>query len=153
MEWPTVLVGLGCYTGILAATAKVDVLGYGVAALLLTLALTLFSSLSHEVLHGHPFQTRAWNEALIFPAFGLFIPYGRFRDTHFAHHQDPVLTDPYDDPESHFVDPAVWVGWSLPRRWIYTFNNTLLGRMMIGPVLGSSNFTLRISRRCVKGTD
>jgi fatty acid desaturase len=107
VEWPTVLVGLGCHAGILAATARDDVLGYGVAALLLTLALNRFSSLSHEVLHGHPFRTRAWNEALVFPALGLFIPYGRFRETHLAHHHDPVLTDPYDDPESHFVDPAV----------------------------------------------
>ena len=38
------------------------------------------------------------NEALVFPALSLAIPYQRFRDSHLAHHNDEILTDPYDDP-------------------------------------------------------
>jgi fatty acid desaturase len=44
------------------------------------------------------------------------VPYLRFRDTHLAHHHDPNLTDPYDDPESNFQDPAVWARTPGPAR-------------------------------------
>jgi fatty acid desaturase len=55
---------------------------------------------------------------------------------HLAHHYDPLLTDPHDDPESNYLDPAVW--GRLPRwaRALLAANNTLLGRMTIGPFLG-----------------
>ena len=76
------------------------------------------------------------NAATVFPALTLFIPYGRFRDQHLAHHNDSVLTDPYDDPESNYLDPKIWgqlPGWV---RSLLLANNTLLGRLTIGPVLG-----------------
>jgi fatty acid desaturase len=122
-------------------------LGLLSTGLLLALSLTLFSSFTHEVLHGHPFRNSTLNAALVFPALGLLVPYERFRDTHLAHHNDPILTDPYDDPESNFVDPKTWIQWSVMRRVIYTVNNTLLGRMMIGPLIGLATFyTLDIQR-------
>ncbi len=101
-------------------------------------AIAQFSSLQHEVLHGHPFRSRRINEALVFPALTLTIPYGRFRDTHLAHHHDPNLTDPYDDPESNFLDPEVWAKLPRWRRALHRANNTLLGRMVIGPLLGNA---------------
>lgn len=96
-----------------------------------------FSSLQHEILHGHPFRSRRLNEALAFPALTLTVPFGRFRDTHLAHHHDPILTDPYDDPESNFLDPVVWA--RVPRwlKVIYRINNTLSGRVVIGSLLGN----------------
>ncbi len=45
------------------------------------------------------------NAALVFLPLTLLVPYLRFRDTHLAHHRDAVLTDPYDDPESNYLDP------------------------------------------------
>ena len=61
-----------------------------------------------------PSPSSQWaSEAMVFPSFLLLIPYLRFKDTHLAHHHDPALTDPYDDPESNFLDPAVWA--QLPR--------------------------------------
>lgn len=105
-----------------------------------TLAIALHSFLSHEVLHGHPFRVKALNEALVFPAIGLFIPYGRFRDTHLAHHRDENLTDPYDDPESNYLDPKVWAHLNTPVQKILRFNNTLLGRILIGPLVSQITF-------------
>ncbi|SEN27851.1 Fatty acid desaturase [Pseudorhodobacter antarcticus] len=102
------------------------------------LAIVQFSSLQHEALHGHPFRIRWLNETVVSPALTLTVPYGRFRDTHLAHHHDPVLTDPYDDPESNFFDPAVWVrlpGWA---RALFSANNTLLGRIVLGPIVGNA---------------
>lgn len=128
-----------------------EALGLWPAVVILTVALTLYSSFSHEVLHGHPFRNRHLNECLVFPALGLLIPYGRFRDTHLAHHHDPALTDPYDDPETNFVDPEVWDGWCGVRRSIYRFNNTLAGRILIGPIIGLSVFYCEDARAMAKG--
>ena len=51
------------------------------------------------------------------------------------HHRDEHLTDPYADPESQYQDPQRWR--QLPTAWrdIYSFNNTLVGRMLVGPAL------------------
>lgn len=117
-----------------ALYAVVPVLGVLVAGV----AIAQYSSLQHEALHGHPFRSRVVNEALLTPGLTLTVPYGRFRDTHLAHHHDPVLTDPYDDPESNFVDPAVWNRLPGPVRWMLWANNTLLGRMVVGPLIGNA---------------
>ena len=94
------------------------------------------SSLQHEAIHGHPTPSRRLNDALVFPAVGLLIPYERFRDLHLAHHYDPLLTDPHDDPESNYLDPAVWARLPRAARLVLAANNTLIGRMLIGPLLG-----------------
>ena len=116
------------------------------------LALVLHASLSHEVLHGHPFPSRVWSEALVVVNPGLFIPYLRFRDTHLAHHQDANLTDPYDDPESNYMDPDRWAtlpGWM---RAVLAWNNTLLGRMVVGPVVAQLAF-MRDDWRAIRAGD
>lgn len=118
---------------------------------ILTLALTLYSSFNHEVLHGHPFRNEKANMLLVFPAWGVLVPYPRFRDTHLAHHHDPSLTDPYDDPETNFVDPTVWAEWSSARRGLYQWNNTLFGRMMIGPLIGMLTFFARDAKAMLAG--
>jgi fatty acid desaturase len=105
------------------------------------LAIAQYSSLQHEVLHGHPFRNQVLNDALVFPALTFFVPYLRFKDTHLQHHYDPNLTDPYDDPESNYMDPKVWE--RLPR-WaqkLLRLNNTLLGRITLGPAIGTYFFS------------
>ncbi|MDA3859319.1 MAG: fatty acid desaturase, partial [Roseovarius sp.] len=55
-------------------------------------------------------------------------------------HRDAALTDPYDDPETNYLDPALWQ--RLPR-WVQAVlraNNTLAGRMIIGPLVGQVSF-------------
>lgn len=106
-----------------------SVIGAGVA-------IALHSSLQHEAIHGHPTRFAAVNAALVFPALALIVPYGRFRDDHLEHHRDERLTDPYDDPETNYLDPQIWARFSAPVRWLWRANNTLLGRMVIGVPLG-----------------
>lgn len=151
VEWPTLFIGIMCYAGFITATGCADAIGLVAAMLLLTLSLTLFSSFSHEVLHGHPFRQTALNEALVFPALGMLIPYGRFRDTHLAHHHDPKLTDPYDDPETNFVDPDIWQSWCRLRCGMYLFNNTLLGRLIVGPFIGLWSFYVQDAKAIAGG--
>ncbi|SEO93084.1 Fatty acid desaturase [Salinihabitans flavidus] len=140
VEWPTLLLLILCYALWAVGSTWAAAVWLPLGMALTVLALALHSSLSHEVLHGHPFRARLMREALVFPAVGLFVPYQRFRDTHLAHHRDATLTDPYDDPESNYLDPAVWArlpGW---RRALLWFNNTLAGRLLIGPALGQVAF-------------
>ena len=140
VEWPTLALLLGVFAAWAAALFWLSALLLWLALPVLVLALVLHSSLTHEVLHGHPFPSRRASEALVVVNLGLFIPYLRFRDTHLAHHQDARLTDPYDDPESNYFDPAEWVrlpGWV---RSLLRLNNTLAGRMVVGPLVAQVVF-------------
>ncbi|EBA16689.1 fatty acid desaturase family protein [Roseobacter sp. SK209-2-6] len=140
VEWGTLALIIGCYGGWLAVLFLLAPLSVPLAILCLSLFCALHSSLTHEALHGHPFRSRWINEALMFLPLTLMIPYGRFRDTHLAHHQDERLTDPYDDPESNFQDPGAWQKMPAWRRAILEVNNTLLGRIVLGPLLGQICF-------------
>ena len=136
IEWPTLILLAATY--LIWATGTLIWPESGLLSLVLTaLAIAQFSSLQHEALHGHPFDDPLVNEALVFPGLSLTVPYRRFRTTHLQHHHDPSLTDPYDDPESNFVDPAVWGRLSRAHQTVLRWNNTLLGRMLIGPALGN----------------
>lgn len=138
-EWPTILMLAATYLVWVTGTALWPASGL-IAVILTALAIAQFSSLQHEVLHGHPFANQRLNEALVFPGLTLTVPYVRFRDTHLAHHHDPILTDPYDDPESNYLDPAVWSQLSRPMQKLLRLNNTLLGRILLGPILGNASF-------------
>lgn len=141
-EWPTLLLLAGCYAAWALATTWLAALWLPAGIALATLAIALHSSLSHEMIHGHPFPDRRVNEALVFPALTLVVPYRRFRDTHLEHHRDSLLTDPYDDPESNYWDPAVWQTLKPWQQAILRVNNTLAGRLLIGPAVGTWAFTL-----------
>lgn len=135
IEWPTLLMLLATYA-VFALGSLIWQETPVLSIILLGVSIAQFSSLQHEALHGHPFA-KAWiNEALVFPALMLIIPYRRFQDTHLAHHHDPALTDPYDDPESNYLDPQVWA--RLPRilRALLRLNNVLAGRLVLGPLIG-----------------
>lgn len=140
IDLPTLALVLLCYTAFAVSTTVLAVVFPVAGFLLLVLATTLHSSLQHEILHGHLSRNRFFAIGTIFPAIGLFIPYERFKDTHLQHHQDETLTDPYDDPESNFLDPKEWAALSSWKKTFYRFNNTLCGRMMIGPAIGLYSF-------------
>jgi fatty acid desaturase len=152
VEWPTLLVFVATYALWAIATTLLWDLSPTLAILTATVAIAQYSSLSHEVLHGHPFPSRRLSEALVFPGLTVYVPYLRFKDLHLQHHFDPNLTDPYDDPESNFVDPTVWAQLSGPKRAFLRFNNTLAGRMLIGPAI-SMWALLRGDLRAILGGD
>lgn len=137
IEWPTLLLLAATYGAWALGTTWLAGLSLPLAVVVTAVAVAQFSSLQHEVLHGHPFRSRLLNEALVFPGLTLVVPYGRFRDLHLAHHHDPSLTDPYDDPESNYLDPAAWDRLSRPMRRLLRINNTLAGRVILGPALGT----------------
>ena len=118
---------------------------------LLVLVIAFQSSLTHEAVHGHPTPWPLLNEALLAAPIGLSFPYRRYRDTHLAHHHDARLTDPYDDPESWYLDPSVWAGKPAWFRLMLRANNCALGRMLIGPGLGFTRFVWSDIRMMLAG--
>ena len=152
VDWPTIVLLALTYGVWAPGTTAVAALWLPLGIVVTGLAIAQHSSLCHEALHGHPFRSRAWNEAAVFPALCLVIPYGRFRDTHLAHHREEILTDPYDDPESNYLDPAHWArlpGWV---RAVLRANNTLLGRIVLGPLVAQAAF-LRADWAAIRGGD
>jgi fatty acid desaturase len=111
----------------------------------------LHSSLQHEVLHGHPTRSRLLNEALIFIAPALWLPYHRNKETHLTHHNDLHLTDPVKDPESYYMLPDSWAQMPGLKRTLYALNHTLAGRMVMGPAISVLQFWLPDLRDVLKG--
>lgn len=151
LEWPTLLLLAGCYLVWALATTWVATWSLPAAVALAALTVTLHSSLQHEVLHGHPTGNAVLNEALVFLPVGFVFPFRRFRDLHLDHHRDEFLTDPYDDPESNFLDPKVWAALPVWRRALLRFNNSLAGRMLVGPAIGAVSFWMSEARLIAAG--
>lgn len=140
VEWPTLAMLFVTYLIWALATTVVASSSLWVAVPLAAISIAQFSSLQHEAIHGHPFRDARLNALLVFPALLLVIPYARFRDQHLAHHRDSELTDPFDDPESNYLAPETWE--RLPRsiKMILNANNTLIGRLTLGPAIGTAIF-------------
>ena len=102
---------------------------------LLVLITVQFMSIQHEIVHGHPTRSGWLNEALVSLPLGLLFPYRRYRTLHLRHHNDENLTDPFDDPESWYFEPEDFARQPAPVRWLWRANATLLGRLLLGPLL------------------
>jgi len=98
------------------------------------------SSLQHEVVHGHPTRWPWANRLLVLPNLWLWVPFEHYREVHLAHHVDDNLTDPDLDPESGYLHPEDWAHFGKARRSLCWINNTLLGRMVLGPGLSLVSF-------------
>ena len=151
-DWPTLLLLAAVYAvwGLGTTWAAALWLPLGMALVIVTGV--LHASITHEHCHGHPTRHEWINAGLVFPVLTLTVPYLRFRDTHLAHHLDSRLTDPYDDPESNYLDPALWARLPAWRQNLLRMNNTLAGRMVLGPVLGQAAF-MAADARAIAGGD
>ncbi|MBN9671763.1 fatty acid desaturase [Labrenzia aggregata] len=153
-EWPTVaLITVSAALWMLLIGFYQTLGGWIVCPLAAVLA-TLQSSLQHEVLHGHPTRNPSVNEALVYFPLAVFFPFRRVKTLHLRHHNNDRLTDPYDDPESFYL---AWRDWTrLPAflKVLLTLNNTLAGRLLIGPALSIVGFygsEIRLLRKGAKG--
>jgi fatty acid desaturase len=153
VEWPTFGLIVTTYVLWVIGLFWLPVWWMPLGFLAVLIAIVLNSSLQHEAAHGHPFPGHAIaGGALVYPALNLCIPYERFRDTHLDHHRDANLTDPYDDPESNYLDPDVWQALGAPMRVVLRANNTLLGRILLGPAISQATF-MAADLRLIRGGD
>jgi fatty acid desaturase len=109
-------------------------------------------SLQHETIHGFR-GVHAWFRFLIaFPPLGLWFPYPLYRKSHSIHHRNTYLTVPGVDTESYYVCQAEWSGASRIWKGILLANQTLAGRLLIGPLLRLSKLGMSEVAR-VRGGD
>ena len=138
IEWPTVAVAAFVYAGFGLLTWFHEALPWWLLLVGGGAITCLHGSLHHEVAHGHPTRWRWLNEALVFPSLWLWIPFRAYRRTHLAHHFDPALTHPYDDPESYYLAPETWATLGPVRRSFLWAHNTAAGRLLLGPLYSFS---------------
>ena len=139
-EFPTWILVLAIYGGWFSVTWFFESLPWWAALPAGAWLVAWHNSFQHEALHGHPSRHIRLNEMLAWPPLCLWIPYPVYRDTHRAHHQTAMLTDPLEDPESFYLTRAQWAQAGPIRRALLVANNTLAGRLAIGPWLAATAF-------------
>ena len=108
-------------------------------------------SFQHEAIHGH-FADRPWlNDLAASPPLSLWLPFPIYRETHQAHHSFKILTDPWRDPESFYIDRAGWARLPMSIRRVLVWHNTLLGRLLLGPPLIVGQFLISEGRSLKAG--
>ncbi|MBS0578598.1 MAG: fatty acid desaturase [Proteobacteria bacterium] len=131
-EIPTLLLIFATWSAWLGVTAAYGHWKLWVVAPLTALLISLFSSLQHEIVHGHPTRWHALNRALGMVPLTLWLPYDRYRTLHRQHHIDARLTDPLDDPESFYWRAEDWAQLNPVMRGFLHVQQTLAGRILVG---------------------
>lgn len=149
-EWPTWGLVAGVYASWLLLVLAWPLLGYWTLPPLI-LVVVLHQSLQHELIHGHPTRWPRVNALLAYPPLGLWFPFPLYRDSHLAHHRRENLTDPDLDPESRYVGGEVWERRGQAGRALLWLDKTLLGRVLVGPVLSLHGMLEFEVRRCRRG--
>ncbi len=74
IEWPTLILTLCVYGAYAFGAFVVLPVSLVLGMLIMVIAGVLHSSLTHEVLHGHPFKSAIANALLVFPALIISSP-------------------------------------------------------------------------------
>jgi fatty acid desaturase len=108
-------------------------------------------SLQHEAIHSFR-GVPAWLRfAVVFAPLGLWFPYPLYRKSHTTHHRDVNLTVPGVDTESYYVLQADWNRMGGFKRRVLMFNQTMAGRLLIGPLLRLWALLVKESARVRRG--
>jgi len=152
IELPTLFVAVAICGGYLALTLNFERLPLVFAAPALCVLLSWYSSLQHEIIHGHPTRSPRFNQLLGSVPLALWLPYPIYRRTHLVHHRagGRILTDPRADPESYYLVPGSYARLGALRRALFRANDTLLGRLTIGPLLMVTRFYVAEGQRLAR---
>lgn len=153
LESPTILVAIAIYGGFFVLTWFFQHLSEWVAVPIGAVLLTWHGSLQHETIHGHPTRSRRLNFWLASPPLALWIPYRIYRATHLQHHRHGGrhLAEVSRDPESFFRRPGTLSRSGFLRRALYLANCTLIGRLIVGPVLSIARLWAAEMRKMLNG--
>jgi fatty acid desaturase len=151
IEWPTLAVIGAIYASWLALTWFHALIPLWLWLPLAAWTGAWWSSVQHEILHGHPTRNRRLNTALATPCFWLWLPYERYRQVHLVHHRDERLTDPLDDPESRYLTPESWRALGFVGRALVAAQGVLLGRLIVGPLWSIAAFWAADARAVAAG--
>lgn len=136
VEWPTVALAVGIYAAwvLILAAAGLAFVPIWIWAPAAAWCVAWQTSIQHEVIHGHPTPNARINRWIAGPPLLLWLPFERYRAMHLIHHVDDRLTDPLDDPESFYVTTESWNRSGALERTVLWTLNTLVGRLVLGPL-------------------
>lgn len=150
-EWPTWTFWATHFAGFGALTYFWNGLPAWISIPALAYLICFHAHLTHELIHGHPTRSRTLNRLLMLPNLTGWVPYEIYRDSHIAHHETAYLTHPLEDPESYYVPQFLWDRLPRVARWLLTANNTMIGRMILGPPLIIAQFYRYELKRFLRG--
>ena len=133
IEIPTLALAAVIYGGWLTLTWSWSALPAWLWLPAATWLLAWHNSLQHEGVHGHPTGRPTLDAAIAGIPLGLWLPFPIYRTSHLAHHGTAFLTDPFDDPESYYIDGGSWRRMSRGRRAVFAAMQTVVGRLLLGP--------------------
>lgn len=139
-EIPTWLVIVAVHASWLTLTYFHDRLPLALLTILGMITVCWHMHLQHEILHGHPTRWRRINEIFAYLPMAVWIPYPIYRDSHQAHHSSDHLSAPDSDPESYYLSTEQWASLPWPVQQLLVFNNTVAGRMLVGPFITIGRF-------------
>lgn len=134
-EVPTWIVAVAIYACWAALVVFSRFIPWPILAIAGAYVLAWHFSLQHEAIHGWRSIPLPLRTALVWPPIGGWLPYELYRRSHTIHHRDANLTYPGLDTESVYHRAEAWAGYSPAWRAVLLFNQTLLGRLTIGPLL------------------
>ncbi len=133
-EGPTWIVALLIYSGWFVVALLHRQLTPWIAVPLAIYLTAWHSSFQHETIHAMRRVPRRVRTLIASPPLGIWFPYELYRREHLRHHAVRELTGPAD-PESFYVEPEAWFAMPSALRALYLANQTLAGRLLIGPAL------------------
>lgn len=108
-------------------------------------------SLQHEAVHSFR-SVPGWLRTLVvYPPVGLWLPWPLYLKFHSLHHRNTYLTDPERDTESMYLKREVWGQLGPLARAVLILNQTLAGRLLIGPLLRMYRLAKKESGRLLAG--
>src|SRR5580692_2877705 len=150
-DGPTILVALAIYAAWFGLLRYHTLLPWWLIVPIGAYLIAWHFSLQHEAIHSFR-GVPAWLRfALVFPPIGLWFPFPLYPKSHTTHHRDINLTVPGVDTESYYVLQADWQRMGSFMRAVLTFNQTLVGRMLIGPILRLWSLVSKESKRVAQG--
>jgi fatty acid desaturase len=149
MKWffrhdgPTWLVALVLYGSWAAILWFHEALTWWIVAPVGTYLVAWHFSLQHEAIHSFLSAPKWLRWAVVMPPLGLWLPFPLYYEGHRKHHQNTHLTEPGVDTESFYQRKADWARLSPVRRALLTANQTLAGRVLLGPLLRLEKLVIR----------
>jgi len=151
IEIPTLALAAVIYAGWLALTWSWSALPAWLWLPAAAWLLAWHNSLQHEAVHGHPTGRPTLDAAIAGIPLGLWLPFPIYRASHLAHHGTAFLTDPFDDPESYYIDGGAWRRMSRVRRAVLAAMQTVVGRLVLGPPVVVLHFLAAEVRLLARG--
>jgi fatty acid desaturase len=108
-------------------------------------------SLQHEAIHAFRGVPGWLRFAVVFAPIGLWFPFPLYRKSHSTHHRDVHLTIPGVDTESYYVRRAEWDAMGKFKRALAVANQTMAGRLLLGPCLRLLALADKELRRVARG--